>query len=231
MNKNPLIVQIAGRKGAGKTYLTTILFDYFSKEGYRIYKTSFAAKLKSYLRKLGITKYKATKIIPYDEFHIKLYEILCDIFIFDENGELSDKLNKYSKEIENAYKIFFIEKKYNLGFRKFAQIIGTEIIRSLDENIWVKQVVMDIQEVKDAADIVLIDDWRFPNEDLAKYYDNVLRILLVNKINSSNDDHISETSVNLLEHDLYIERFNNKYDPNIDKILCIVENKLKGGEK
>jgi len=214
------VVQIAGRKSSGKTFLSDLLFHSFSKEGYRIYKISFASKLKFTLRKLGVSKSGIVKNLSFEDFYSSLQDIFFTYFPKYIRSRLITQTIKYFYELRDAYNIFFIQKDFENGFRKLAQLIGTEIVREIDEDFWVKEVVRSIKQVEKCVDFVLIDDWRFPNEDLTKYFPErkVFRILLVTK-DEQKDNHISENLVNQLRVDLKVERYGDKYNPDFEKII------------
>ncbi|MDR1001595.1 MAG: hypothetical protein LBL96_12510 [Clostridiales bacterium] len=48
--------------------------------------------------------------------------------------------------------------------RHILQYVGTEIVRSRDEDFWSDSVVRLVKIFAPEYDYVLIDDWRFPNE-------------------------------------------------------------------
>lgn len=229
------IIQIAGKKHSGKSYLATKIFDYLSRKGYRIYKTAFAFYLKGILRECGVDKYKPLKIF----YHFGVfYEALRkEIFrLFDELGDSDDLMGFFEKKgllakrvcdvdvlekLQIGFELYFQKNEYEAGFRILAQTIGTDIFRQIDKNFWVKAIAKDIKKIGDTADFVIIDDYRFPNEDLSSYFgkDRVVRILLKTEKDESYDSHSSEISVDKVPYDLYVIRNRSEYNPSFDFIV------------
>lgn len=82
--------------------------------------------------------------------------------------------------------------------RYILQVVGTDIIRNLDENFWTKKVYTQIMA---SNENIVIDDARFSNEidiiDRAakhskKYVVKKLHVIRPDRVNSTGDDHESE---------------------------------------
>jgi len=117
---------------------------------------------------------------------------------------LKDYLNKkgcYTEKLAFADKVkqiakedFLWDGKKDKKGRRLLQVIGTEAGREYDPDIWVKYMLKAIRDLPIDPSVVVIDDWRFPNEyySLASYYDvYTVRVLGKERIS----DHPSETSL------------------------------------
>jgi hypothetical protein len=209
-------IQIIGKIGAGKTYLSTLLTNSLSTNGNVVCKLAFANPLKKILNNVGINKiyYPNNKTDYYldlfrdkslslkqkeqliirklagtivDELYFLIHEYLPEY-------DITKTLDFLINELENNTNInigiqkYYIEKKYYNGCRILMQNIGT-ILRSINENIFVDYVKheLDILEQIKVVDFVIIDDTRYPNEIL----DSSFKIKIVNiKDNSDKSNDI-----------------------------------------
>jgi hypothetical protein len=76
------------------------------------------------------------------------------------------------------------------------QVVGTDIFRKLDTNVWVRSTINKI--IRDKPDLAVITDCRFPNEvdSIKQSGGKVIRLTR----NPFQSDHISET---VLDKDSY----------------------------
>lgn len=83
-----------------------------------------------------------------------------------------------------------------LSCRDVMQIVGTDIFRKLDTNVWVRSTINKI--IKEHPDLAIITDCRFPNEvdAIKKIGGKVLRLTR----SPFSSDHMSET---ILDKDKY----------------------------
>jgi hypothetical protein len=153
-NEN-VIFLLTGRFRVGKTNLTNILKKEMGNREVLI--THFAKKLKEYAKQLGIekTKFLDKEPVKFDIFKERFNNTITDIEVSED-------------DIKNLYNIYLkcYEDPESNG-RKFLQYLGTEIVRKRNPDYWVLKVIEEIKEKN--PNIVIIDDFRFPNEDLSKY--------------------------------------------------------------
>lgn len=79
-------------------------------------------------------------------------------------------------------------KNQQLSARDAMQIIGTDIFRKLDPNVWVKATITKI--TRDKPDLAIITDCRFPNE--VEAIQNIGGKVIRLTRNPHNSDHLSE---------------------------------------
>lgn len=225
-----VVVEIAGKKGAGKTYLASLLTYKLANMGYRVYKTSFASTLKRLIAKAGLTKVGIKHYVNWPDFWGILQQegekligeagykgqtpVICFRQAFSTHF---DKLKK-------GYELAFLESKVAEGYRVIAQTLGTEIFRYVDEGFWVKLTVKEIKKVEPVADFVIIDDYRFTNENLKDYFEKVFAIKIVTPNDDNSDQHQSEKEVENVYYDLEVVRKENTYYPNLNVITAFVVN-------
>lgn len=84
-----------------------------------------------------------------------------------------------------------------LSCRDVMQVVGTDIFRKLDPNIWVRATISKI--MKESPDLAIIMDCRFPNEveSIKRAGGKVLRLTR----NPHNSEHISETILDKENYD------------------------------
>jgi len=101
--------------------------------------------------------------------------------------------------------------KTPLTARQVLQIVGTDMFRSMYENVWVDKMTRDINtslttglNTMPSADYVFITDARFPNEvDALMARDDAL-VIKMERINyQKNDEHISEKALDHLPDSYY----------------------------
>jgi energy-coupling factor transporter ATP-binding protein EcfA2 len=101
--------------------------------------------------------------------------------------------DEQKNEIVNCY-----WDNHQLTAREVLQIVGTDIFRRMQENVWAASTIRKID--KEQPDIAIIGDCRFPNEVEAVKQANGLVIKLTR--NPYNSSHDSETA---LDSDRYDE--------------------------
>lgn len=104
-----------------------------------------------------------------------------------------------------------------LSSRDAMQIIGTDIFRKLDPDVWVKATISKI--VREKPDLAIITDCRFPNEvsSIQNIGGKVIRLTR----NPHNSDHLSET---ILDRDKYDW---SKFDYIIDNTESSIYDQVK----
>jgi hypothetical protein len=113
---------------------------------------------------------------------------------------------------EDKYKNELVDCQWNgkqLTAREVMQILGTDILRTMQNNVWTGATIRKIQ--KDNPDVALIGDCRFPNEVEAVQNAGGIVIKLERSLFYS--DHASETALNK-EHynqDIFDYTINNQH--------------------
>lgn len=149
-------------------------------------------------------------------------DLACDTII--KNHKNSIKLSfadPLKKMTHNVYQKLFNEKidikefytyqgkeknRHGTSLRKLLQVIGTDIVREVDETYWLKIMEKNIQKLINQYDYILIPDTRFSNEiEMLKKYES--QIVYIDRFEKSKDLHISESSIEKLNYDKVI---NNK---------------------
>ena len=88
--------------------------------------------------------------------------------------------------------------------RKSMQTVGTDMFRKIyGDDFWIKRLKLDLVEVTDKKQSIVISDVRFPNEaDMIKSMGGtIIKVVRVVKIESSESEHISESSIDLIKAD------------------------------
>lgn len=136
-------------------------------------------------------------------------------YIKDELSNLGHKvlIARFADLLKYICKMYLdwdgVKDKYG---RSLIQTVGTDIVRSIDENFWVNFIVKVLDMLKDVGkwSFVIIPDLRFPNElsvmreNFKTTHINVLRNNFVTKLNKDQLSHISENAINDLVPDLEI---------------------------
>lgn len=181
------IVYFGGPIGSGKSFCSKYLIDNY---GYK--KLSFADPMKKICSKLTKTRIEHFySLIEKEEersilFTKDMYQELCEFF----NVSFIDNRLKY---------------EFN-SIREMLQYIGTDYLRSIDENVHVNKVFeMYNNNLLDFSDIKLVaDDVRFLNEIKTLNNLNGLGIYVIDPKSSYKSKHDSEISVSQADFDLAI---------------------------
>ncbi len=108
--------------------------------------------------------------------------------------------------------------------RKLLQDVGMKG-RNNNPNLWVDQVIDRVQEKQMfIPDIIVIDDWRFPNEAdrLKELGFDIYKVRIESSVRGEPSSHISETSLdNYTDFDVYIynDDTKEKLAESIDMLL------------
>lgn len=98
------------------------------------------------------------------------------------------KWSVISEEIRKKYKK---GKKEFLTWRDLMQVFGTDMVRQIDHNAWVRACITQVQA--EESEIALIQDVRFPNE-VTGIQDTGGKVIKLMR-NPINSDHDSETAL------------------------------------
>lgn len=78
----------------------------------------------------------------------------------------------FAEAVKNTARFMGWNGKKDSSGRKLLQVIG-QAGREYDENLWVNKVLESIHNMDFYPDVVIVDDWRFPNE-FARAKDDVM---------------------------------------------------------
>lgn len=187
------IILMSGKKNAGK--------DTVAKEIAKLTKNKyvgmmhFAEPIKHIIAKtLGIT--------------------LEDIELMKNQGNWEHTINLEWKRPDGEGG--FNDVGHNTDMRTILQRFGTEGMKSVfGEDVWVDLMIKNVEESDD--NVILIPDWRFPNEYYKMYAENI--DIIKGRIESPNQDntqsHSSENSLDDIDIDYVI--YNNGEDKSFIK--------------
>jgi hypothetical protein len=209
-----LILGISGRKQSGKSTIGNFILSlYLAKLGYceKIYMDEDGQLLISDI--LGDTRYEGVfdirKLVEtYNDprfiqainklnSKVKIYnfaDILKTDICINMLGLTYDQCYGTDDNKNEMTNIVWNDKK--LSARDVMQVVGTDIFRKLDTNVWVRSTINKI--IRDKPDLAVITDCRFPNEvdSIKQSGGKVIRLTR----NPFQSDHISET---VLDKDSY----------------------------
>lgn len=209
-----LILGISGRKQSGKSTIGNFILSlYLAGLGYseKIYMDEEGQLLISDF--LGDNKYEGVFNIKkiadecYDpsfltaiaklNSRVKIYnfaDILKEDICINMLGLTYNQCYGSDDDKNEMTNITWDNKK--LSARDVMQIVGTDIFRKLDTNVWVRSTINKI--IKEKPDFAVITDCRFPNEVecIKKSGGKIIRLTR----NPFNSDHLSET---ILDKDNY----------------------------
>ena len=181
-----IIVVLCGKKQTGKS--TSYKFiEKISGDKYTIEKLSFASKLKNLTADVFGVDYNM--LIGTDE---------------EKDSPTYLKWNDVSLHIKNDFcgSIFKVPENEYMSHRELLQLVGTNLFRAVRQNIWVECLQRSIE--KSTADIIIIDDARFPNElEALKNSGGTLVKLYRNTYSPNSANHSSETALDHLPDDYY----------------------------
>jgi hypothetical protein len=209
-----LILGISGRKQSGKSTIGNFILSlYLAKLGYceKIYMDEDGQLLISDI--LGDTRYEGIFDIKklVDTYNdprfiqainklnskVKIYnfaDILKTDICINMLGLTYDQCYGTDDNKNEMTNIVWNDKK--LSARDVMQVVGTDIFRKLDTNVWVRSTINKI--IRDKPDLAVITDCRFPNEvdSIKQSGGKVIRLTR----NPFQSDHLSET---VLDKDNY----------------------------
>lgn len=101
---------------------------------------------------------------------------------------------------EDKYKNELVDCQWNgkqLTAREVMQILGTDILRTMQHNVWTGATIRKIE--RDNPEVALIGDCRFPNE--VEAVQKVGGIVIKLNRNIYHSDHVSETALDRQNYD------------------------------
>ncbi len=211
VNDGKKIVNIMGKKGAGKTYAAGELAKYLLNEGYSVYMDAFGTELKKMvMRFFGISKTSFDKaVIDRKELKERIKRLYMDVYK-NKNAKFagSKKEKDNSDNLEKIKKIYnsdaekdlesIYEYIHNKDIRGMLQYTGTEIIRKIDPGFFSDALEYKLKKLKDNVDCVIISDCRFINEyeTLNSQFFNTKNFYIETDEQNETDTHISEMEIN-----------------------------------
>lgn len=142
------VLGITGFAGSGKSTVATYLVE---RHGFT--RLSFAAPLKKMLRTLNPVIGNPPAFAGWDTYEPYFY--LNDLFDLVERTLRADGLP--IERAENEIK----ESSWGPEYRRLLQVLGTDCLRAVDQDFWVKAAVA---QMTDPEGKYVFDDVRFPNE-------------------------------------------------------------------
>lgn len=144
-----------------------------------------------------------------EAFARPLKELCAEVF-----QPLAEYLNGNVCDIDPITRESWFEKKTPVT-RLILQIVGTDIVRMVDRDYWVKATIKNIRERPES--IVIMTDWRFAGElmGLRLLHDCHLMTIRVNRNvtrEGSEHGHSSETALDLFSMDQTIQNNGTLWD-------------------
>ena len=133
------VVGLTGFAGVGKSTAAQYLVE---RHGFT--RLSFAAPLKKMLRTLN--PIMGGSLIYGERGHRAGSLTLAQVFALFNDDELAVKASRYGDE-----------------YRRLLQVLGTDCIRAVDEDFWVRAAIAQMEQDREFGKYVF-DDVRFPNE-------------------------------------------------------------------
>jgi hypothetical protein len=181
------IYGFVGEMGSGKTYYALQKVKELKSDGKTVLMISWADPIKSILyRNFGLLKSGQSSELAENlnklsstDFIRTIRESITFTISRLQKHLSNDDFEKFDKALKENENILIQIKddisnniNYDENFRKLIQIVGTEIGRSLYNNIWIDSTLNDITLAFDynIAQCAIIDDIRFRNE-MDKFYD------------------------------------------------------------
>lgn len=178
-NDLPNVIILCGKKGSGKDTIADYLVSKYSYT-----KVAFADELKSMIRRID-------PIVGYSLNYLGN----------GENGEL--KIKAVPIRVSGAFALCYdneihVKEKYP-EYRNFMQKLGTNGVREIDPDFWIKHTIEKARSLLNEGKRVVITDARFDNESNAAYaISNSVLCLEVIRPSIENDEysnHSSETGI------------------------------------
>ena len=145
----PALIAFSGKKQVGKDSSADYATGLFEARGLKVGRTAFADALKRTIA-IDILGMPEENVFGTDEQKNQLSDIVWESF---------------GIEIRMAYPDGeSLTRTGRMTFREVLQVIGTDIFRALDADVWVKATFRKIKSQMSHYDVVMLTDCRFPNE-------------------------------------------------------------------
>lgn len=206
------LILVSGHMQSGKNTFADMLQEELTKHHLKVSQDYFAKSLKNMCKESFSDLVKVLDNIS-EEIKAKI-NLWIDQKQLMINGDaiirdIESSINKLKIKDDNWF-----NKKTNIT-RSILQLVGTDIVRKLDENWWVKQVKNRCIASND--DVIIITDCRFPNEITEMFCDNYETITIrINRNINTNKQfafHDSETALdNWNEYDYIVDNNSNLFE-------------------
>lgn len=215
-----IIIGFNGKARSGKDSAASYLVD-----NYLFDQLSFASPLKKemefFFGKISDEHKEAPSLISVRRDHI--HGMAKSFGFTNRVGEFYDKF----KEEFLPFKVGETDAtfEYSISYRRFAQTLGTNVARSMDENVWVDYLLKQLND----KDSVVISDVRFDNEAEAIINNGgvvirIIRDVAENLVQDDTAQHISEGGVSdnlitaTIENNTTLEEFYEALEKTLDSI-------------
>ena len=170
------VIAYAGKAGSGKTFQLIHYLETHKPHGRRLAIRSYADPLKNILEKLGFRKSGYTDEGPEPFLGNDVKNLLFKV-LFNSLKKYTDNpriLSTVLKTHIGAFTKYYMamwqsnpdSDDYKYFYRKAITLLGTEIGRSIDNEIWIKALITSINNIlkQTTIDRIIVDDVRFLNE-------------------------------------------------------------------
>ena len=224
-----MLILIEGNMKSGKTTLADYIVKHYKEQGVRVARDYLAKPLKQFYN----------EIINRGYFDFQQFKNYFEYNFFPVNKEIENRL---LSAYEHYYLLRNTKDKQDFEYhrRRFFQILGTDVIRAVNENFFIDKLKDRIKQLyQDKYNLIVIDDVRFLNEhkELRAFDKSV--VISVKQLNIESWfgalkeiygdkykivlEHQSEKEIELLPFDLrvYLDGrvLNDKYLEEIDKLV------------
>ncbi len=233
--KEPIIIALSGRKGAGKNEIAKFIPNYFSVRMLR-YPSITANRIKNASKAKDFGTITSTAFMECS-FADNIKEFCINTLgLRREQCYGSDKDKNTSTEYLWEIVPEPIQKKFDkqsgpISGREVMQLFGTELVRTVFGNVWAEATVRKIQ--RSGKPVAIITDNRFPNEvEVILKQPRGYIVRLTRSPFGTKDMHPSECSLDDYDWDkpkcfvldnekLNIEEQNNAIIPILNKIFSL----------
>jgi len=239
------IVAFAGKKGSGKSTLCNFLHGYFMKmhgliDGFEItengdlvIETDILDESNNLSKGKGIVDVRRLDIdfalwaggamwpiVKHYAFSTPLKEMAVELFGLNREhvyGSNEDKNNLTQYKWEDMP--FKSKKTGFMTVREFLQVLGTEILRKIYNNVWVERAVKDIEA--ESPSLAVVSDLRHDIE-LDKIKEKGGKVIFLTG-GEGGDDHSSETEFSKLTFDAIIDTVNQTVDESCHRLVELLQ--------
>lgn len=236
-----IVILVSGNKRSGKNLFSELVQEKFKDSvKYKIHQKSFAKRLKEYVAEAcdGIIPLTYENLEGYDDYDreslikidfydfIQIAERFCKKV--DEHKDLMMYDFNYNQALHIAYGLYYEVKHWSA--RKLLQYFGTEVAKHIDNSVWAKIELYNLQELDLNGNIIIYTDTRTNSEvELMKdvYSDDMVVFEIQNKnLEPNTDKHVSEIPIkdDLVDFVIINDGVNlEKYRSAIETFLNIID--------
>ena len=140
-------------------------------------------------------------------------------------------VKSFASGVKKIAELFGWDGKKDSRGRRLLQLIGTEIGRWYNENIWIEKLLEDVEKESNIGippSVVIVDDWRFKNEYqyLVDRSFNVISVRILQN-NEPRDTHISERDLDdFNNYDYIIHNTFSSFEKDFGAVASSIINQL-----